>query len=177
MVDVYVCVCVCVCVCVYICMPSCFSCVQLFATPWTAAYQAPLSMGFSRQEYWSVLPFPSPEDLPHPGLKPTSLVSSAQWCLQGLKIFVRHWAFRNGHRCHLVGIPHRDNLGRRNKADAQKRELNVEGCWVSSEELEEKDHTPQVSSSSAQTQQLIEFPGRSHFRCCYLAFIPSSLLS
>ena len=36
------------------------SCVQLFATPWTAAYQAPPSMGFSRQEYWSVLPFPSP---------------------------------------------------------------------------------------------------------------------
>ena len=40
----------------------------LFATPWTAAYQAPLSMGFSRQEYWSGLPFPSPGDLPHPGL-------------------------------------------------------------------------------------------------------------
>ena len=39
---------------------SCFSCVQLFATPWTVAYQAPLSMEFSRQEYWSELPFPSP---------------------------------------------------------------------------------------------------------------------
>ena len=36
------------------------SCVQLFATPWTVAHQAPLSMGFSRQEYWSGLPFPSP---------------------------------------------------------------------------------------------------------------------
>ena len=46
--------------------------VQLFATPWTIAYQAPLSMGFSRQEYWSGLPFPSPGDLPDPGIKPAS---------------------------------------------------------------------------------------------------------
>ena len=41
--------------------------------PWTAACQAPLSMGFSRQEYWNGLPFPSPEDLPNPGIKPGSL--------------------------------------------------------------------------------------------------------
>ena len=46
--------------------------VQLFATPWTVACQAPLSMGFSRQEYWSGLPFPPPGDLPNPGIKPTS---------------------------------------------------------------------------------------------------------
>ena len=46
--------------------------VRLFATPWTVAYQAPLSMRFSRQEYWSVLPFPSPGDLPDPGIKPRS---------------------------------------------------------------------------------------------------------
>ena len=46
--------------------------VRLFATPWTVAYQAPLSMGFSRQEYWSGLPFPSPGDLPDPGIKPGS---------------------------------------------------------------------------------------------------------
>ena len=46
--------------------------VQLFSTPWTVAYQAPLSMGFSRQEYWSGLPFPSPEDLPDPGIEPGS---------------------------------------------------------------------------------------------------------
>ena len=44
--------------------------VRLFATPWTVAYQAPLSMGFSRQEYWSGVPFPSPGDLPDPGIKP-----------------------------------------------------------------------------------------------------------
>ena len=46
--------------------------VRLFATPWTAAKQAPPSMGFSRQEYWSGLPFPSPGDLPKPGIKPRS---------------------------------------------------------------------------------------------------------
>ena len=45
--------------------------VRLFATPWTVAYQAPLSMGSSRQQYWSVLPFPSPED-PDPGIEPRS---------------------------------------------------------------------------------------------------------
>jgi len=49
--------------------------VQLFATLWTVARQAPLSMGFSRQDYWSGLPFPSPGDLPYPGLEPTSLAS------------------------------------------------------------------------------------------------------
>ena len=49
-----------------------FSCVQLLATPWTVAHQAPLSMGFPRQEYWSGLPFPSPGDLPEPGIKPVS---------------------------------------------------------------------------------------------------------
>ena len=46
--------------------------VRLFATPWTVAYQAPLFMGFSRQEYWSGLPFPSPGDLPDPGIEPGS---------------------------------------------------------------------------------------------------------
>ena len=46
--------------------------VQLFATPWAAAYQAPPSMGFSRQEYWSGLPSPSLGDLPNSGIKPRS---------------------------------------------------------------------------------------------------------
>ena len=44
--------------------------VQLFVTPWTVAHQAPPSMGFSRQEYWSGLPFPFPGDLPDPGIEP-----------------------------------------------------------------------------------------------------------
>ena len=50
---------------------------QLFATPWTIAQQAPLLMEFSRQEYWSGLPFPAPGDLPHPGIEPLSLASPA----------------------------------------------------------------------------------------------------
>ena len=49
--------------------------VRLFATPWTVAYQASLSMGFSRQEYCSGLPFPSPGDLPDPGMEPGSPTS------------------------------------------------------------------------------------------------------
>ena len=51
--------------------------VQLCATPWTIAHQAPLSMGFSRQEYWSGLPCPPPGDLSDPGIEPASLVSPA----------------------------------------------------------------------------------------------------
>ena len=51
--------------------------VRLSATPWAVARQAPLSMGFSRQEYWSGLTFPSPGDLPNPGIAPVSLVSPA----------------------------------------------------------------------------------------------------
>ena len=48
------------------------SCVRLFVTPWTVAYQTSPSMGFSRQEYWSGLPFLSPGDLPNPGIEPGS---------------------------------------------------------------------------------------------------------
>ena len=55
----------CVCVCA-------LGCVWCFATPRTAAHQAPLSMGFPRREYWSGLPFPSPGSLPNPGIKPRS---------------------------------------------------------------------------------------------------------
>ena len=51
--------------------------VWLFAAPWTVGHQAPLSMGFSRQEYWTGLPFPMPENLPDPGMEPTFLVSPA----------------------------------------------------------------------------------------------------
>ena len=53
------------------------SCVRLFVTPWTVARQAPLSIEFPRQEYWSELPFPSPGNLPHPGIGPISPVSPA----------------------------------------------------------------------------------------------------
>ena len=51
--------------------------VQLFATPWTVAHQAPLSMEFFRQEYWSGLPFPFPGDLPDPGIETMALASPA----------------------------------------------------------------------------------------------------
>ena len=57
-------------VCVYV-----FSHVQLFVTPWTTACQAPLSMEFSKQDYWSGLPCPPSGDLPDPGIKPESLES------------------------------------------------------------------------------------------------------
>ena len=84
---VYVCVCVCVCVCVFHNLLLTSSLLQsgkasvlvvhvnslrLFAGSWTVACQAPLSMGFSRQEHWNGLPFPSPEDLPDPGTEPGS---------------------------------------------------------------------------------------------------------
>ena len=59
------------------CMLSCFSCVRLCAALWLIARQAPLSMGFSRQEHWSGLSCPPPEGLPDPGIKPTSLRSPA----------------------------------------------------------------------------------------------------
>ena len=61
----------CVCVCLS------FSHVQFFAVPCTVACQAPLSMEFSRQEYWSRLPFPSPGDLPDPRIKPVSAALQA----------------------------------------------------------------------------------------------------
>ena len=60
--------------------------VQLYGTPWTVVYQAPRSMDFSRQEYWRGLPFPSPGDLPNPGIKPRSpalQVDSLQMGYQG----------------------------------------------------------------------------------------------
>ena len=60
-------------------MLSCFSHVRLFAILWTVAHQAPLSMGFSRQEYWSGLPRPPPGDLPHPRTEPESPVSSGRF--------------------------------------------------------------------------------------------------
>ena len=56
-----------------------FSCVQFFMTPWNVAHQAPLSMGFPRQEYWSGLPFPSPRDLPNQGIEPASLALAGRF--------------------------------------------------------------------------------------------------
>ena len=58
-------------------MLNCFSHVQLFVTPWTMAHHSPLSMGFSRQEYWSGLPCLPPGDHPDPGIELVSLVAPA----------------------------------------------------------------------------------------------------
>ena len=66
-----------------------FSCVQLCATLWTAASQALLSMGFSRQEYWRELPCPLPGDLPNPGIEPASPA------LQADSLLLRHWEASN----------------------------------------------------------------------------------
>ena len=63
--------------CLHVCMLSRFSRVQLCATLWTTACQAPLCMGFSRQEYWSGLPCPPPGDLPNPGIEPALPASPA----------------------------------------------------------------------------------------------------
>ena len=59
------------------CAPGHFSHVRLFVTLWTVAHQPPLSLGFSRQEYWSGVAMPSLEDLPNPGTEPASLTSPA----------------------------------------------------------------------------------------------------
>ena len=62
---------------VSVCVLKSLTCVQLLAIPWIVACQTPLSMEFSRQEYWSGFPFPTPGDLPDPGIEPASPVASA----------------------------------------------------------------------------------------------------
>ena len=82
------------------CMPSCFSHDQLFATPWTIAPQAPLSVGFSRREYWSGLPSPPSGDLPTPGIKPVSLMSPAlagRFCITSATGEAHHVPSKNIH--------------------------------------------------------------------------------
>ena len=75
--------------------------VQLFETPWTVAYQAPQSMEFSRQEYWSGLPFPPPGDLPNPGIEPGSPTLQADALPSETQIMsIYHWQ-----RMTLKGMP------------------------------------------------------------------------
>ena len=69
--------------------------VRFFVTPWTIAHQAPPSMEFSRQEYWSELPFPSPGDLPDPGIEPARVS-----CIAGRHYTV--WASQEYWSCHFL---------------------------------------------------------------------------
>ena len=90
--------------------------VRLFVTLWTVAYQAPLSMEFSRQESWSGLPFPSPGDLPNPGIKPGSPTLQADTLpaepprkpCKSVKVLKRDWKEA---ACLLMMVTHRQALG------------------------------------------------------------------
>ena len=68
------------------CLLSHFSCIRLSATLWTAVYQASLSVGLSKQEYWSELPFSPPGDLLHAGIKPASFRSDLHWQVGSLPV-------------------------------------------------------------------------------------------
>ena len=81
--------------------------VQLFATPWTVAHQAPQSMEFSRQEYWSGVPFPSPGDLPNPGIEPGSPALQADTLPSDsvMRGAVIHWGFSAGPPLFHLEVP------------------------------------------------------------------------
>ena len=93
---------------------SCFCHVQLFVTLWTVARHTPVSMGFSKHEYWSGLPCPPPKDLPDPGIQPASLMSpalagsffttSATWEAQGTGDWSPTWEER-GMACGTNSVP------------------------------------------------------------------------
>ena len=83
------------------CVLRCFSHVWLFATLWTVRSQVPLSMGFPRQEHWSEFPYSPPADLPNPGIKTVSPVSSA---LQVDSSLLSHWGSLNLSLGHLKNI-------------------------------------------------------------------------
>ena len=68
------------------CVLSYFSCIRFLATWWTVAQQVPRSMGFSRQEYWSGLPCPHPDDVPDPGIEPASLLDPLHWQMASLPL-------------------------------------------------------------------------------------------
>ena len=115
------------------------SCVQLFATPWTLAHQAPLSMGFSRQEYWSGLPFPSPGDLPNPRIKPRSPV---------LQVILYHLSYRGS-----ATTPAPNTLC---KQEHPKASQGAPGAGAQCH-----DHSPQLREPTRQqrSQELLFFCG------------------
>ena len=80
---------------IYACMLSCFNHVQLFVTLWTVVHQAPLSMEFSRKEYWSGLPCPSPGNLLDPGIKPRSLALQVDLYQGSICLYMIEITYRN----------------------------------------------------------------------------------
>ena len=85
--------------------------VRLSVTPWTTAYQVPPSMGFSRQEYWSELPFPSPGDLPNPGIKTRASRIVGRcftvWATREVDLIKEQFSFKDleeKYHCHFVSI-------------------------------------------------------------------------
>ena len=105
------------------------SCVQLFVIPWTVACQAPLSMGFSRQEYWSELPFPPPGDLPDPGIRPTSLISPAlagRLFIQGVRVDQKKFS---GLSTEVSKAPHSLQENKETRMNCREKEEKEEnGC-------------------------------------------------
>ena len=101
------------------CVLSHYICVQLFEALWTIALQAPLSMGFSRKEYWSGLPFPPPRDLPNPGIEPH--VS----CLSCIGVWVLyHWRYLGSPELSYMKIQKRNLL----LGERERDHLEPE-CW------------------------------------------------
>ena len=80
------------------------SCVWLFATPWTVAYQAPPSMDFSMEDYWSGLPFPSPGNLPDPGIEPISRIAGRHFTILAIWVYsiVQIFYFFTDHFCNSI---------------------------------------------------------------------------
>ena len=106
-----------------------------FATPWTVAHQAPLSMGFSRQEYWSGLPFTSPGDLPDPGIEPrdwtqVSRIPGRHSNLWATREDLKDSAYNHAHSCNLI-----------QQRDAKQNQKKGNGTW---------DKFQRISSTSFQ---------------------------
>ena len=123
------------------CMISRFICVPLFVIPWIVAHQVPLSKGFSRQEYWSGLPFPSSGDLPDARIEPMSLASPA---LAG-RFFTTSatcgWSLFPGHPA--------PTFERKDCLDREKRvQQGHQRLYIPRESLGQKDQTSQSQRKS-----------------------------
>ena len=96
-----------------------FSRVRLFVTPWTIAYQAPLSVGFSRQEYWSGVPFPTPAALSHPGTEPVPPALQADTLPAELRLLLVHIIY-------LFNLPPEAPSGRQEGCQASTAARRIE---------------------------------------------------